>query len=63
MPSAASRTGRGTVSRPAIAFSMIGSRPYRNSATSVGRGPKPIAGTASASTAAGGNVCPMVASA
>ena len=33
-----------------------------NSATTTGRGPKPSAGTASASTAAGGNVWPIVAS-
>jgi len=41
---------------------MIGNRPYRNSATIVGRGPKPSAGTARANTAAGGKVWPIAAS-
>ena len=58
MARAASATSGGWLVSPVRVFSKIGRRPYRNSATSVGPAPKPITGTASASTATGGKVCP-----
>ncbi len=57
-PLAASSAPCGTDSIPAIVARVIGSRPYSANAISAGSAPKPISGTAIASTATGGTVWP-----
>ena len=57
-PRAISRVAGGTDSMPASVPCRIGSRPYNTSAMIAGCSLKPITGTATASTATGGKVCP-----
>ena len=61
IPSATLSTDAGTAAMPASVPCRMGNTPYKISAMMAGSCPKPIAGTAIASTATGGKVCPVAA--